>query len=272
MRWAEALSQAGRPREAADALEQALTSFRTNGDLDGQARALIQLAIVARTLGEGRLALATEAVKLLEPAEPGATLVAAHTQLANDQFLAGHYAEAIAAAEQAQSLAEELGLPPPARALGFHGLARAILGDPDGLAEMEQALALMIEQGAGRDAAALQNNLALARFSWRGRAARWPPSSRASPSASSAASPRRLPTWPATCPVCWSSSAAPRRRSNRPPSSQPPPTPAATRSRSSSCARSSSPASSTKATPKTPAAGPTGSSTPPANSPTPTSV
>jgi class 3 adenylate cyclase/tetratricopeptide (TPR) repeat protein len=165
VRWAEAASQAGRLREAADALEQALTSFRTSGDADGQARALILLSRVANRLGEGRhLTLATEAVSLLEQAEPGATLVDAHTQLASAQYVAGNHAEAIATAEQALSLAQKLGLPVPARALGSRGVARAYLGDPDGLTEMEQALALLIEQGAGRPAAALQNNLAIARI------------------------------------------------------------------------------------------------------------
>jgi class 3 adenylate cyclase len=169
VRWAEAASQAGRLREAADALEQALTGLRTSGDREAQARALILLARVTHRLGEGRhLALATEAVELLEPAEPGATLVAAYAQLAGAQYVAGNLAEAIAAAEQALSLAEQLGLPVPARALGFHGVARAYLGDPDGLTEMEQALALMIEQGAGRDAAVLQNNLAVARIALEG--------------------------------------------------------------------------------------------------------
>jgi hypothetical protein len=100
----------------------------------------------------------------LERAEPGATLIDAYTQHAGAQFLAGNHAKAIAAAEQALLLAERLGLPLPARALGYRGVARAYQGDPDGLAEMEQALTLVIEQGAGREAAVLQNNLALARI------------------------------------------------------------------------------------------------------------
>jgi hypothetical protein len=56
-------------------------------------------------------------------------------------------------------------LPEPARALGYRGFARTLqLGDADGLTEMERALALLIERGAGRDAATLQNNLAIARY------------------------------------------------------------------------------------------------------------
>jgi class 3 adenylate cyclase/tetratricopeptide (TPR) repeat protein len=165
VRWADAAHQAGRLREAADALEQALTGLRAHGDTDTHARALILLSRAAFRLGEGRyVALAAEAVNLLEQAEPGATLIDAYTGLASAQYVAGNLAEAIAAAEQATSLAERLGLPVPARALGVHGLARALLGDPDGLTEAEQALTLLVEQGAGRDAAVLQNNLAIARY------------------------------------------------------------------------------------------------------------
>ena len=54
VRWAEAAHQAGRPREAAEALEQALTGARARGDTETQARALIQLSPVADKLGEGR--------------------------------------------------------------------------------------------------------------------------------------------------------------------------------------------------------------------------
>ena len=169
MRWAEAAHQAGRPREAADALEQALTGARARGDTETQARALIQLSPVANKLGEGRqLAVAHEAVSLLEQAEPGANHVAAYSQLAGAQHLAGAYAETIAAAEQALSLAERLGLAVPARALGIRGLARACLGDADGLAEAERALALLVAQGEGRAAAVLQNNLAIARYPLQG--------------------------------------------------------------------------------------------------------
>jgi len=168
-RWADAAFQAGRPREAAEALEQALASLRARGDTEAAARALQLYSRVALRLGEGRhVALAAEAVDLLEPQTPGPALVAAHAQLANAQMLAGAYAEAIAAAERAVTLTEMLGLPEPARALGYRGYARAYFGDADGVAEMERALTLLLERGAGRDAAILQNNLAIARYPLQG--------------------------------------------------------------------------------------------------------
>src|SRR5262249_29187739 len=94
LRWANATFQAGRPREAADALDEALDLFRVRGEKDGEARALILLGHVTQRLGEGRLvALAAEAVDLLEQEPPGPTLVAAHAQLAAAHFLTGAFGE-----------------------------------------------------------------------------------------------------------------------------------------------------------------------------------
>ena len=169
LRWADAAYQAGRPREAAAALEKALDLFRARGETEGEARVLILLSRLTHVLGEGRqVALAGEAVDLLEQKPPGPTLVAAHTQLAAAHFLAGSHGEAIAAADRACALAETFGTPEPARAIARRGFARASLGDPDGLAEMERALPMLIEQGEGNEAARTQNNLAIARYPLQG--------------------------------------------------------------------------------------------------------
>src|SRR5919109_1714770 len=123
-------------------------------------------------LGEGRhVALAEEAVDVLEREEPGSTLVAAHAQLANAHVIAGDYQPAITAADRAAALAESLGLPQPARALGYRGFARAYLGDANGIGEMERALVQLRAFGAGRDVAVLLNNLAIARYPLEGPAA-----------------------------------------------------------------------------------------------------
>jgi class 3 adenylate cyclase len=171
VRWADAAFQAGRPREAAAPLDEALESLRACGKTEAAALALQLRSRAAMILGEGRqiaLALAAEAVALLEPERPGPALVAAYAQLASVQAIAGAYAEAIAAADRARALAETLGLPEPARALGYRGYSLSLLGDAAGLGEQERALALLIEQGAGQDAATLQNNLALARYPLQG--------------------------------------------------------------------------------------------------------
>jgi tetratricopeptide (TPR) repeat protein len=163
--WAEAAFQGGRVREAGAALDQALPALRDRGEAEPAARALQLRSRVSLRLGDGQhVALAAEAVELLEGMETGRALVAAYVQLANAQCVAGAYAEAIAATNRALELAHQLGEPEPARALGYHGFGRALLGDAGGVGEMEQALALLVERGAGRDAAILQNNLAIARY------------------------------------------------------------------------------------------------------------
>jgi len=166
VRWADAAAQAGRNyRKAAAALEEALSVSRARGETEAEARALTMLARVAIRLGEGRhVALSAKAVALLEQEPPGPTLVAAYTQLAMAHNHTGAYAEAIAAADCAHRLAETLGLPEPAPALGYRGVARAFLGQADGLVEMERALALLEQGGASQDAAVLQNHLAIARY------------------------------------------------------------------------------------------------------------
>ena len=169
IRWAEAAEEAGQPREAAAALDEALAASRARGEKEAEARALILLSRVTYLLGEGRqVALAAEAVALLEHAPPGPALIAAHTQLAAAHFLAGSFGEAIAAADRACALAETFGVPEPARAIARRGFARAVLGDPGGLAEMERALSLFIEQGEGNEAANTKNNLAIARYPLQG--------------------------------------------------------------------------------------------------------
>ena len=165
VRWADAAFQAGRPREAADALEDALPVLRERGEAEATASALQLRSRVSLRLGEGRhVSLAAEAVALLEQQPPGPALMAAYAQLANAEMIAGAYVEAIAAADRASAIARELSLPESPRAPAYRGFARSYLGEADGLAEMERALALLVEQGAGRDAAILQNNLAIARY------------------------------------------------------------------------------------------------------------
>jgi class 3 adenylate cyclase len=163
--WADAALQAGRPREAAVALEQALASLRARGEVEAAAWALQLRSRIALRLGEEQaVSLAAEAVSLLEQETHGGALVDAHTQLAHALSLSGASVEAIAAADRACALAEMLALEEPARAVAYRGYTRTFLGDAQGVEEMERALALLLEQGAGREIAALQNNLAIARY------------------------------------------------------------------------------------------------------------
>jgi class 3 adenylate cyclase/tetratricopeptide (TPR) repeat protein len=165
VRWADAALQAGQLREAATALEEALTSLRRRDDTEAAARALQLLSLVSLRLGEGRqVALAAEAVELLrrKPATPA--LVDAYARFAHVQVRAGAYAEAIGAADLALNAAANLGIPEAAWALAYHGEARALLGDEDGFGEMEHAVALLIEQGRAWESAAIRMNLAIAHY------------------------------------------------------------------------------------------------------------
>jgi len=171
-RWADAVRQSGRSREAAQALEAAIEVFRANGDLRAAARTMGMLSSVLLTLADARQeAVGAEAVSLLESEPPGPELVAAYARLAGVKLVIGDLRATIEWADRAKTLASGLGLEVPANAMGFGGYARSTLGDPSGLEEMRAALALAIERGEGRDAAVLYNNLGVALWPIEGPAA-----------------------------------------------------------------------------------------------------
>src|SRR6266545_1533177 len=159
-RFGEAVHHAGRLTEAKAALEEAISGFQAAGDVRGAAGAMDTLSLVLRRLADpGWAELPVAAVALLEPLEPGPELVAALTEVAAAGALQGRYETGVAYAERALTLAEELGLPRPARALGYRGLARSGLGDRGGLDDLREAITLAIEAGQGREVAVLHNNL-----------------------------------------------------------------------------------------------------------------
>lgn len=160
--WAEALRHQSRLQEARAALEEALDLHRARGDTLAAGRTLTQLSLVFAWLGEPAAELVREALELLETLPPGAELVTAYSRQAGLHAVAAAFLEAITAADQAIDLAKRLGLPEPARAHATRGLARASLGDRDGLEEMRRGLKLAIDQGEGDLAAAFYSNLAFA--------------------------------------------------------------------------------------------------------------
>jgi class 3 adenylate cyclase/tetratricopeptide (TPR) repeat protein len=160
-RFGEAAQYAGRFGDAKDALEEAISAFRGTGDLAAAARAMGTLAATLFRLGDPRgWALPAEAVALLKPLPPGPDLVGALTELARAEALLGSAEAGLRHADQALTLAEQLGLPRPARALGYRAAARANLGDPGGLDDYREAITLATEAGQGREVALLHNNFA----------------------------------------------------------------------------------------------------------------
>jgi class 3 adenylate cyclase/tetratricopeptide (TPR) repeat protein len=171
-RFAEAAFQAARASEAAEALEEAIASFRSAGEIPAAARAMGTLAYVLSSLGDPRQwTLPVEALALLEPLGPSPSLVGALTEVVYVHSLQGRQEDAIGVADRALALAFELGLPGPARAFGFRGMARVNLGDPGGMQDYRVAIELATQAGQGREVAVLHNNLGIALWSLEGPAA-----------------------------------------------------------------------------------------------------
>ncbi len=168
-RWAQSAQQQGRLQETKDALEEALAFYRAREESVAAGRVLTALSTVLWRLGDPREEDAVvEAVALLEAQPQAPELVAAYAELAGTRLLGVAYPESIAAAESALELAAKLGIADQARALGFLGSSRSFLGDRQGLDDMRGALELAIEQGEGRTAAVLYNNLAEATWLYEG--------------------------------------------------------------------------------------------------------
>ena len=116
---------------------------------------------------------ADRALGILEPLGPSPELVEALAGRAAASFLSDQHAEAAAFAERAVELAAELGLPVPARALGFRGCARFALGRAEGLEDMRRALEAATAQGLGREAAVVYHNLGVSLVRAEGPRAAW---------------------------------------------------------------------------------------------------
>jgi class 3 adenylate cyclase/tetratricopeptide (TPR) repeat protein len=172
VRFGEAAFQAGRYGDAKGALEQAIASFRSASDIPAAAKAMGTLAAVFSRLGDPRQwTLPREALRILEPLGPAPALVAALTEVARVEALQRRSEDALRVAARAMELAEELGLPRPARALGYRAMARLDVGDPACLRDYREAIVLATDAGQGREVANLHNNLAAARHAFEGPAA-----------------------------------------------------------------------------------------------------
>ena len=168
-RFGQAAMQAGRYAEAAKALEEAIAAFRSVGEIPAAARAMGTLGNVFQPLGDPRAwTLPAEALELLEPLGPSPALVGALTEVTRTDALQGRSQNAIDVAARALALASELGLPRPARTLGYRGMARVNLGDAGGLEDFREAIELATEAGQGREVAVLHNNLGIMRIGFEG--------------------------------------------------------------------------------------------------------
>ena len=143
-------------------MEEAIELFRADGDMTHTVSAMGQLSVTLFQQGDPRWAtLPPEALTLLEPLGPSPDLVRALIAAARVDTLQLRFAAGLAAADRALSMAEDLGIGRPPRALNYRGLARRGLGDRGGLEDLREALAIATETGQGDEAALLYNNLAV---------------------------------------------------------------------------------------------------------------
>jgi class 3 adenylate cyclase/tetratricopeptide (TPR) repeat protein len=171
-RFGEAAQHAARVTDARDALEEAIAAFKARGDPAAAARAMSRLSTVLHFLADAHWAeLPAEAVALLRRLPPGPELVNALAELARAEILLGKPEAALRDAEHAVALAGELRLPRPARALGYLGLSRGLLGDLEGAEDMREAIAIATQAGEGREVGILHNNLGLLLWGFEGPAA-----------------------------------------------------------------------------------------------------
>jgi class 3 adenylate cyclase/tetratricopeptide (TPR) repeat protein len=159
-RFGLAALDAGRPADAAAAIEEAVAIYRGRGEPVAAGGAMLPLVQVMSTLGDPRTyEIGAEALAILEPLPPGPELVGALIEVGRAGVLGRDSEVGVRDAGRAIALAEEIGIPVPARALGYRGLGRSNLGDPGGLDDMRLALRLAIERGQSREAGTLYNNL-----------------------------------------------------------------------------------------------------------------
>jgi class 3 adenylate cyclase/tetratricopeptide (TPR) repeat protein len=153
--------QEGKSEEAAHLLERAVAAFRAQGDLPAAARTMIPLSWVYVHLGRDFGKTVDEAVALLEGGPSCPELLDALESQCGCRTVGGDPQGGIESAERAFAVAEELGLPRPATALGYRGLARFYLGDMNGVEDVREGASLGASRGVGRDAAVAHWNLAV---------------------------------------------------------------------------------------------------------------
>ena len=140
--------------EAADALTEAIATYRRAGDLLREGDALRRRAMLLGCIGRFPEARAdvVEAVRVLERMPRGRELALAREFYAVDRG-EEDLADAAQLARQAVSVAEQVGdMEVMASSIGTLGLMRMLLGDEGGAADLQRNLAISIEQGFTIDA------------------------------------------------------------------------------------------------------------------------
>ena len=154
--------QTGHLAEAQDALEEAVNLFRDADDIPATVEALARLREVLQDRGDPSWSVVgTAGLRLVEALPPGPVHVEVYTELAAVEGIMEHHEVALKHADRAMALADQLGIDPPPRVLGYRGASRICLGDAGGLDDYQDAIARAMAAGQGRDVAVMYNWLAV---------------------------------------------------------------------------------------------------------------
>ena len=151
----------------AEELEAAFEAFRRGNDPEGAAEAALELRMVAwyeadRDRAERWL---NQALELVRERPDSPTKAQALVDLGSMHHVAGNFAEAIRVGREALPLIDRLGLDVErARVLGSIGISRASLGDPGGLGDLEQGVAIARAANAFARLHTTLNNLSEMQF------------------------------------------------------------------------------------------------------------
>jgi class 3 adenylate cyclase/tetratricopeptide (TPR) repeat protein len=141
-------------------LAEAHNGLLAQGDREAAAEAEALLGRLARSQGNGKAAMehTRGAAALLEGTGPSRARALALVSLANSLLDRGDAEEAIQVGREALAIANELGLDElRGRALNYLGCARFESGDWDGVADLEEAIAVTVEANSPYSVAAYRN-------------------------------------------------------------------------------------------------------------------
>ena len=168
-RFAEALFQQGRYRDAAAALLQAAAGFGVAGDHRQAALAAARRADVLYALGDPGVTLQLQgALALLKGQPPCPEMVTVLGKIGKALWLGGDPGAGLGRLQEAIEMAARLGIPEPVLFLGYRGGIRCIMGDVGGLDDYERALRVAGERERLDEASLLTFNYADALLSYRG--------------------------------------------------------------------------------------------------------
>jgi class 3 adenylate cyclase/tetratricopeptide (TPR) repeat protein len=157
------LGRASRFDESEGYAREALAIFRTHDNELRQGAALVELSQFAYLRGDRARSdeLINEAIELLERHPPGEELLDGYARRAGMLTVSGRPHEALPAVEQTIALADELGLDAlAARMFQYRGIARADLGDLEGVNDIRAGMELSRKIGDVATAGVGYSNLA----------------------------------------------------------------------------------------------------------------